>query len=107
METAKRVKTDTLKKDLIDNLPEGCSLKTVNSEANETQEHTQTVSQDNDTVCIGSFVIDISKISVESLKKIRPLVPQEDYKIIKKRKSAREQRKSAKEKKQDYAKEFA
>jgi hypothetical protein len=44
METAKRVKTDTLKKDLIDNLPEGCSLKTANSEANETQEHTQTVS---------------------------------------------------------------
>ena len=58
-------------------------------------------------MCIGSFVIDISKISVESLKKIRPFVPQEDYKIIKKRKSARENRKSAKEKKQDYEKVYA
>jgi hypothetical protein len=58
-------------------------------------------------VCIGSFVIDISKISVESLKKIHPLVPQEDYKILKNRKSARENRKTAKEKKQDYEKVFA
>ena len=39
-EKAKRVKTDFLKKDLIENLPEGCSLKTVNSEAKETHKHT-------------------------------------------------------------------
>ena len=65
-----------------------------------------TAGPDNDMFIIGNFLIDVEKITVEGLKRMRPILPSEDYKILKKRKSARVNRLQAKEKKQDVEEVF-
>ena len=65
-----------------------------------------TEGHDNDMFIIGNFLIDVEKITVEGLKRMRPILPSEDYKILKKRKSARVNRLQAKEKKQDVEEVF-
>ena len=71
--------------ELMDDLPEGCQLNDHIGQDNMDSQ----VSAAHDVMAIGTFLIDIDKISNAGLIKMRRILPSEEYKSLKKRKSAR------------------